>query len=173
MAGDKRDAAPLNVILIGIDTLRADRLGCYGYRKKTSPFIDQLAGESVVFEHAVSQASWTLPSFVSLFTSLYTDKHGVTDPSKGLGAQQLTLAKVLRSRGYKTAAFVNLPWFDVQYGMDSGFDTYVATYAPVSLGQALPAVFGWLAEHRRDPFFVFLHTMDVHPPYRAPPWVAQ
>ncbi|MDE2490635.1 MAG: sulfatase-like hydrolase/transferase, partial [Elusimicrobia bacterium] len=162
-------APPYNVVLIGLDAARADRFGCYGGPLKASPAVDAFAKTAVVFDRAVSQASWTLPSFASLFTAEDTQTHGLTDPSRRLGPGTRTLAQVLRARGFATAAFASPPFFDRRYGLDRGFDDYVVGPRTRSFAGSMPLALAWLAKHRKKRFFLFLHSNDVHAPYDAPP----
>ena len=95
---------PLNVIIIGIDTLRADHLLCYGYGRPTSPNIDEFAATGVLFENTVSQAPWTTPSFATVFTSLYPSQHGSMHVNSKVRSTVPTLATMLKERGYATGA---------------------------------------------------------------------
>jgi hypothetical protein len=128
-----------NVVLVSIDTLRADRLGCYGYnRRPTSPVIDSLAEESVLFENYIASAPWTTPSHLSLFTSLYPSSHGVmtsfTEMWDGLEfggtsyhklpGSRVTLAEALAEKGFATAAFTGGGPMDPAIGFDQGFEVY-------------------------------------------------
>ena len=113
-----------NLLVILIDTLRADHLGVYGYRRPTSPNIDRLAGESVVFERALAQASWTKPSVASLFTGRFVHNHGVIRSRDVLDGSIPTLATVLDGAGYHTAAFSGNPWITPEFRFDRGFDHF-------------------------------------------------
>jgi len=115
---------PLNVLLISVDTLRPDHLGCYGYGKETSPNIDRLGTEGVLFRSAISSSSWTLPAHMSLFTSLYESVHGVNDNWLRLDDKRVTLAERLRDAGYTTAGFYTGPYLHPSFGFDQGFDLY-------------------------------------------------
>jgi arylsulfatase A-like enzyme len=173
-----------NVLLISIDTLRPDHLGCYGYERPTSPALDALAAEGARFTTAVSPTSWTLPAHMTLLTALPPEVHGVIDDGLRLDASTVTLAEVLRARGYATAGFVSGPYLDAGYGFARGFDHY-DDYSAVRLSQPAvhrartsPALFGvldaWLEEWHvapapRKPFFVFLHMWDVHYDFNPPP----
>ncbi|HEY8516331.1 MAG TPA: sulfatase [Candidatus Binatia bacterium] len=172
-----------SIVLVTVDTLRADALGAYGFEGPVSPHIDALARESIVFERAFAQAPWTKPSIASLFTSLQPDTHRVVthrglyggaghEGTDALPADAVTLAEALRDAGYATAAFVANPWLLPEHGFAQGFDVFDAE--PV-LGQAPGAAVilrrarRWL--EKRDPerpFFLYLHFMDVHGPYDAP-----
>ena len=115
-----------NVLLVSIDTLRADHLSSYGYDRKTSPEIDRLASEGVVFEQMVSSTSWTLPSHASMLTGLSDSVHGVDRNDRYLKPERRTLAESLREAGYRTAGFYSGPYLHPIYGMDQGFDDYIS-----------------------------------------------
>jgi arylsulfatase A-like enzyme len=114
----------LNVLLLLIDTLRADHLGAYGYARGTSPTFDRFARESVVFERTVAQAAWTKPSVASLLTSAFVHEHGVVSSRDALGTPLPTLAEVLSARGYHTAAFSANPWITPEFHFDRGFQRF-------------------------------------------------
>lgn len=169
-----------NVVLISLDTLRADHLGCYGYHRDTSPRIDQLALSSVVFEKAVTQSAWTLPSHKSVFTSLLPPalRSGV-DQITAMDPRHVTLAETLLDAGYKTVAFANgLGWVTPRFGFEQGFQTYsvpaerlIPTRAAAEMITELAV--SWLDRHGKDSFFMFLHYADPHSdsgllPYEAP-----
>ena len=118
--GSRDDAT--NVVLIGVDTLRPDHLGCYGYDRNTSPNIDRFVGESVLFENVFSQAPWTLPSFATVFTSLYPTQHGAVHLNASLRPSVPTLAEILRDSGYATGAIVNGPYLKARFKVNRGFD---------------------------------------------------
>jgi len=114
-----------NVLLITIDTLRADRLGSYGYSRARTPVLDALAREGVRFEKAFSPAPLTLPAHASILTGVYPSTHGIRDNSGFLlSPDQTTLAEVLKKSGYATSAFVGAFVLDSKFGLDQGFDTY-------------------------------------------------
>jgi arylsulfatase A-like enzyme len=180
-----RHERPLNVVLISVDTLRADRLGVYGYTtRSTSPRIDALAGEALVFEVHVAAAPWTTPSHMSLLTGLSPTRHGVTGSDRGLrealrGERPIerlpeaitTLAEALAARGWATAAFTGGATLDPRIGFDQGFEEYDTSM--VKLDQAkIDRVLGWIDDHAEEPFFLFWHTFEVHAPYVAPDFLA-
>ena len=150
-------AAQPSVLLVLVDALRPDHLGCYGYGRPTSPVLDRLASRSVLFENARSVSSWTKPSIPSLFTSLYPSQHGVFEGSvrkKGgapesdvLPAEATTLAEALKECGYATAAFVHNDQLHRQFGFAQGFDLYEETSedAPAMIHRMLE----WLGEFQR------------------------
>jgi len=120
-----RIKTPPNIVLIAIDTLRRDHLGCYGYKRPVSPNIDKLAAEGVLFERSYSPASWTLPSFTSMFTGLLPATHGITRGSgQRLVAAIPTLAEHLKKKGYYCTAVVSNPCAAGKYGLAKGFDVY-------------------------------------------------
>jgi arylsulfatase A-like enzyme len=170
-----------NVVVIALDTTRADHLGCYGYGRGTSPNIDRFARESFVFEQAISAAPWTAPALISLMTSLYPAVHGVRETPHDwrMSEKVVTLAEILKSRGYATAAFTEGGYARGDFGLDQGFDLYPANPEDTTddhsiLKQASRIVANtnrtvdWLRARDDQPFFLFFHTYEVHAPYRAP-----
>ncbi len=155
-----------NIILISVDTLRADRLSLYGYEHETSPHIDAWARRhAVVFRGAVAQAPWTLPSHSSMLSGLDALRHGVNHPFKAAPEELTTLAERLRGEGYFTAAVTGGAWLHPHYGLAQGFERY-RTWSGEGRGDReleAHAVLAtrWLGE-LREPFFLFLHTFDVH-----------
>ncbi len=166
------DTARPNVLLISMDTLRADHLGVYGYGRDTSPHIDALSERGVVFERAVSQAPWTLPAHMSLFTGLYPSEHGLTEFSQDettwrpLPEAVPLLAEVLAREGWLTGAFTGGGFVGPAFGFDRGFDLYRTDSR--RLEDFHPAVLRWLGRSAHRPFFLFLHFYNTHRPY-APP----
>lgn len=160
-----------NVIIICLDTLRADHLSCYGYSRATSPNIDKLAKKGIIFDWAIAQSSATLPSHAALFTSKYVHSHKVSDPTKSLSQGQTTLAQVLEKNGYKTAAFIcNAELLNPRYGLNKGFGTYFFRKEQnntVSFEKTMPAALEWINQHKNSKFFVFLHSNDIHQPYHS------
>jgi arylsulfatase A-like enzyme len=159
--------APHGIILISLDTLRADHLSIYGYHRNTSPFIDAFAKESIVFENAVVQSTWTLPSHMSIMTSLYPAFHGVKKADERLADDHLTLAELLQGGGYRTAAFTDGGWMRAVFGFDQGFDIYDDRGGGIA--HILPRVKKWIDENKSEPFFLFIHCYDIHSPYNPPP----
>lgn len=168
------------VILISVDTLRADRLGCYGARDAGTPHIDSLAGGGTEFLEVSSQVPLTLPSHVSMLTSTYPFASGIEDNGQQLPPGSTTLAGVLKSRGYQTAAFVGAFVLDRRFGLAQGFDTYdspfdnrrAAGLDPGDVKRLGEDVTGdaerWLAANGSRRFFLFLHLYDLHTPYVLP-----
>ena len=161
-----------NIILISIDTLRADHLGSYGYPKNTSPEIDRFASESILFENAIAQASWTPSSHMSIMTSLYPSVHKVKEfkgsPKVGrLDDSVVTLAQVLKANDYRTVSFNGGRYVNKEFGFDRGFDLYSSSgYENIEITNN--ATFNWLSENRDQKFFLFFHTYEVHTPYLPP-----
>jgi len=133
---------PRSLILVSIDTLRAEMLGAYGYERPTSPTLDALANRGVLFETAVSTSPWTLPAHASLLTGLYPSHHGVKSFDVTLPDEVATLAEILAERGFVTAAFVNSHHLTQRYGLSRGFQEFTqidqpVDYAgPVAIGNA-------------------------------------
>ncbi len=169
------DPSRLNLLLISLDTLRADHLGVYGHARPTSPQIDQLAARGAMFTQAFSQAPWTTPSHMSLFTSHFPTVHGVDAPTSNrqrkLAAGHPVLATVLQDAGYATAAFTGSGSISALYGFWRGFSVYDETDKddPARRGEDISAVFEkasrWLVDHREVPFFMFFHSYEAHAPY--------
>ncbi len=159
-AGDVQAAAAPNVILISLDTLRADRLGCYGYEQATSPEIDRFSRDAVVFTQAYSPQPFTLTAHMSMLTSLYPTAHGV-GTERGLSHNVPTLATLLGREGYATLAVVDVAhWMSPKFGFDRGFDLYhvMPNYAEVKIDGILSLI----DDLDREPFFLFAHFYDVH-----------
>ncbi len=156
-----------NLILVSLDTLRADHLGLYGHVRETSPRLDALAHDAVVFDRAVAQAPNTPPSQATMMTSLYPGTHGFTGNRDRLPREHPTLAELLQEAGYATAGFVDGGYLSHVFGFDRGFETYDDKGG--GLARTLPKARAWLAERGERPFFLFLHSYDVHAPYLPPP----
>jgi len=159
--------SPKGIILISLDTLRADHLGTYGYHRDTSPAIDAFAKDNIVFENAVVQSPWTLPSHMSIMTSRYPSFHGVVHEGLSLSDEYVTLAELLKGAGYKTAAFVDGGYVSGVFGFDQGFDVYHDQR--IGAEGILPKAQHWLDENKSDSFFLFIHLFDIHSPYNPPP----
>lgn len=163
----KKKAEQWNVILISVDTLRADRLGCYGYKRPTSPFLDDFAASGTLFENAVAQSPWTLPSHAALLTGRFPHRIGVVDEWKRLPSDAPTLASILKEKGFFTGSFVNSYWVSELFGFDKGFETtrfFDDTMGNLG-GEITDAAVAWLNRHGRKPFFLFIHYYDVHSDY--------
>ena len=156
---------PSNVILISIDTLRADHLGCYGYDRDTSPALDALSEEAVVFEETIAQAPSTLHSHASMFTSLLPHHHQATWAGKTrIPEAAVTLAEVFLQAGYRTAAFTGGGQMDRIFGLDQGFELFEQPSAERFEGTVWKGV-QWIGSDDSRPFFLFLHSYEVHHPY--------
>jgi arylsulfatase A-like enzyme len=150
-----------NVILISIDTLRADHLGVYGYGRDTSPNIDRLARESVLFDQNINTGGGTLPVHVSMFTSLPPIVHGIW-PSSGraLDSARVTLADQMHAAGYHTRGYTGGGFVRARYGLGQGFDSFYDRGGNFAV--ELPMLNQWLDTYHGGKFFLFLHTYDVH-----------
>jgi arylsulfatase A-like enzyme len=167
---------PPNIVLISIDTLRADRLSIYGYPRETSPRITELAAQSAVFDRAYTQAPHTLAAHASLMTGQYPGRHGVLEQGNSLAPEEVTLAEMLSEQGYRSLAFVNALYLAPEFRMNEGFAVY--DYAnDVSVARNGEETNTAILEHLRDgseqPLFLFAHYFDAHSdwehPYEAPP----
>jgi tetratricopeptide (TPR) repeat protein len=168
------------IILISVDTLRADHLGCYGYKRVGTPRIDRIANGGTLFSQASAQVPLTLPSHASLLTSTYPFFNGVEDNGERLAPNAMTLARALKERGYRTAAFVGSFVLNGRFGLDQGFDVYDApgsgrTQAGKDPGdvkrigeEVVEAAIHWLDGNSSGPFFLFVHLYDLHTPYTLP-----
>jgi len=179
-----------NIVVIVIDTLRADHLPMYGYPHATAPFLSELARDGIVFERAYSTSSWTAPATASLFTSLYPIQHGVvtgmlaarrarqTDPTITLNAipdEAVTLPEIMQRAGYRTFGVADNLNICAAEGFDQGFDAF-QSYNYRGAAEVNAQVVGWKAEMLRpdSPYFLYLHYMDPHKPYgQRQPWSAQ
>ena len=172
-----RAGNPLNVLLLTIDTLRADHLGVYGYRRPTSPHIDAFARRAVVFDQAYTYWPKTRGSFVMMFTGLVPSRNGYSKQHPLVLDFNTTLAEALHAAGYATVAVVDNPNVAAQYGYDQGFERYRETWTEAALdtevkrSQAITDDgVAFLAAAPRDrPFFLWLHWVDPHAPYSPPP----
>jgi len=162
-----------NIVLIGVDTLRADHLKCYGYGRETSPEIDALAKEGVLFLECISHIPTTTPSFASILTSKRPISHGVLGNNfKGyrLDNWHMTLAELLKNRGYNTAAFVSGWTLKRNANLTQGFDVYDDAFKGERQAELVNReVFRWLEKHRNGKFFLFVHYFDPHSKYDPPP----
>ncbi len=158
-----------NILYIVQDTQRADRMGCYGYEARdTTPHADRLARRGLLFEEAFATSSWTWPATASMLTGLLPEEHGVVSNSSCyLGAELDTLAEVLQSQGYATAAFSG-NWLIVESkGFHQGFDLFDGDPRDFrKTDEVLPGVLSWLEENAPQRFFLYLHLVDPHTPHR-------
>lgn len=191
-SGGPPEGAP-NVVLVSIDSLRADHLGCYGHGFPTSPTIDALAADGARFEEAVSTTSWTLPAHAALFTGLYDTAHGLVDNGQRLAEEHSTLAEAFQAAGWQTAGFFGGPYLHPTFGLAQGFDVYQScmttlpdeledeavrdesrarkgrSHEDITGPRTLEEVERWSASAGDEPFFLFVHLWDVHYDFIAPP----
>lgn len=162
-----------SVILISLDTLRADHLGCYGYSRPTSPNSDALSRDSVLFEHTYAASNWTLPAHVSLMTSLSGPSHGVYFGNERIDSSNIMLAEVLRQKNFFCTAVTGAGYVSSFFGFSRGFETYREGEGFISHQNSAELVAGvaaeWLQNNRDKDFFLFLHTYQTHNPYACPP----
>jgi arylsulfatase A-like enzyme len=151
-----------NVLLISLDTLRADHLGVYGYGREVSPRIDAFAGRSIRFERAYSHAPWTTPAHAAMLTSLYPTMMGLHKyPETGrIGDRVETMAEFFKAHGYLTQAVTEGGMVHAEFGFAQGFDYYFQSARHVDHG--VEKTFAWLDKYGDHPFFFFFHTYDVH-----------
>ena len=162
-----RDKNRPNIILVSIDTLRADHIHGYGYERETTPTLDDLMQRGTSFLNTISPSPWTLPAHVSLFTSLYPHTHGVTDHMLAVNERVPALGELLGRAGYTAGAFTTSPNLSPRHGFGWGFDAYVCKEerAPAVCERAL----AWLTQIQSKEFFLFLHFFDVHNDYTPLP----
>jgi arylsulfatase A-like enzyme len=168
-----------NVVLIVLDTTRADILSAYGYSKPTSPVLADLAAEGTLFQNAMSTDFWTLPAHASLFTGEYPSQHRATSETNQLDRGVDTLAEKLRRAGYKTGAFVSNAWIGRKRGFAQGFQSYTETWKSEvdSRGDhaldrlGVEGAIEWIQKksHSSAPFFLFLNLNGAHMPYSPDP----
>jgi choline-sulfatase len=171
----------LNVVLVTIDTLRADRLGCYGYSKIETPNLDRFARKGVLFENAVAQAPLTAPSHASMFTGVYPTVHKVRDTGGFvLQSSNTTLAEILQQQGWDTAAFIGASVLNKRFGFNQGFTIYddempkpdagkmAGETAERRAGEVVDRAITWLESQSGKPFFLWVHVFDPHLPFDPP-----
>jgi arylsulfatase A-like enzyme len=185
-----------SIVVITLDTLRADHLGCYGYAKPTSPFLDSLAHQGTLFRNAYTVATWTLPAHTSLFTGMMPTVHGADWNHFFVSSANHMLAEILQEQGYSTGAFISGPFLSSSFNINQGFEYYNEDVDPHSklsrltlfrilqtilhkklwkvdgqrraeeVNQQLFPYLEW-AQHQK-PFFVFINYFDAHEPYDPP-----
>jgi arylsulfatase A-like enzyme/Flp pilus assembly protein TadD len=171
----------LNLLIVTLDTTRADRLHAYGFQDVQTPTLDRLAAEGVLFEQAATAAPLTLPAHTTIFTSRVPPEHGVRDNGGFfVDPSETTLAETLRERGFRTGAFVGAYVLDSKWGLDQGFDTYfddfdLSKYRAISLGaiqrpanEVVDKALEWLNTVAGQRFFGWVHLYDPHTPYEPP-----
>ena len=172
---------PTNVVLITIDTVRADRLGCYGAKDVNTPTLDGLARDGIVFERAISQVPLTWPSHAAILTGMYPFQNGVQDfTGQPLDPHIKSVAQAFKERGYATGAVVSAFVLDRSWGLAQGFDFYDDAFAPEAFqhrdlglvdrkaGESVTRAIRWLSKTPHHPFFFWLHLYDPHSPYDPP-----
>ncbi|MBW2400166.1 MAG: sulfatase [Deltaproteobacteria bacterium] len=169
---------PKHLVLITVDTLRADRIGAYGYQAAKTPVIDSLAGESIRFEHAYSHASLTKPAVASLLTGQLADQHGVYHNQGKLNPEVRTLAEQLSAHGFESAAFIGNYILRRGYGLERGFANYTDEFVSMELKRPIPEnpagvlvadALEWVAAQAPDRrLFLWLHLLEPHGPYTPP-----
>jgi arylsulfatase A-like enzyme/Flp pilus assembly protein TadD len=173
---------PPNLLVVTLDTLRADHVGSYGYAGARTPRFDSLAARGLRFERAATVVPLTLPAHASLFTGTFPARHGVRDNGGYyLGAEQETLAELLAARGYRTGGFISAFVLDSRWGIDQGFERYFDDFDLSRFdkqagmdaiqrpgNETVDEALGWLAADTRQPFCLWLHLYDPHTPYAAP-----
>ncbi|MEO5761086.1 MAG: sulfatase-like hydrolase/transferase [Vicinamibacteria bacterium] len=183
----RRGSSDVNLIIVTLDTTRADRLGAYGFTKGTTPHLDQMAENAVVFEHATSAVPLTFPSHTTIFTGDYPTRHGIRDNGGFfLDPSATTLAEILKSAGYATGAFIGAWVLESRWGLAQGFDKYsdqfdLSKYKVISLGtvqkkgeEVMNDALGWLDTVKTKKFFGWVHLYDAHTPYEPPePYASQ
>jgi len=175
------DGAAFNVLVITVDTIRADHIGAYGYSDVETPAMDTLAREGVLFTRAYSPTPLTLPAHTSIFSGTYPLYHGVRDNGGYIVPDELTtMAEIFEEQGYDTAAFIAAYVLDSRWGLNQGFDTYfddfdLSDQRFISMGavqrpanEVIDETVAWLNEARQGPFFLWVHLYDPHAPYDPP-----
>lgn len=167
-----------HIVLISMDTTRADYLSCYGYRHKTTPHIDAVAAKAVRFEHVIAPIPLTLPSHITMMTGTIPPHHGVHDNlNSKLDDSNLTLAEILKTHGFRTGAVISSYVLDAKYGLYQGFDDYDDKFDEPLGGpshaerrgeEATRHAISWIEKNQDKDFFLFLHYYDPHSPYDPP-----
>jgi arylsulfatase A-like enzyme len=165
----RRDPRP-NIVLVSLDTLRARSVGAYGYARDTTPFFDALAERGTLFENAITASVTTSPAHMSLFTGLYPVRHGIREGLHRKAPHAVTLAQRFRGAGFRTAAFTENGYLVRRRGFGDGFGRYTENVgetlkAPGEAPRTFAQARHWLAANAAAPFFLFLHTYEVHSPY--------
>jgi arylsulfatase A-like enzyme len=160
------------VILISVDTLRADHLSCYGYERPTSPYLDALATESALFVNVYAPSPWTLPSHVSMLTGLNTVRHQVNREDQRMNPELMTLAELLKTNNFFCSAFTGGGFVSSAFGFADGFDSYYERADEIYLDHAAELCFRdvarWIEFNKDRDFFLFIHTYQPHDPYVSP-----
>ncbi|MBD3262191.1 MAG: sulfatase-like hydrolase/transferase [Candidatus Altiarchaeales archaeon] len=159
-----------NVIVVSVDALRKDHLGCYGYDRDVSPNIDKLASASYVFQNAYSQCSWTRPSMASMLTSKHPPSHGVLTESRDsfIDDSQPLIQKTFFENGYDTAAFIANPNLYSDFGFNKGFMYFYELPGVFRAGKVLEYAANWTYDNKDKPFFMWIHLQVPHDTYEPP-----
>ena len=169
----RRDCVGANVLIFILDAAQASHFSCYGYHRKTTPFIDEVAKEGIVFQNGYCQAVYTLASTASLMTGWYPDAHCVLHRGTKLSDNALTMSEVFQKSGYHTASFTAMAFSSSAFGFRQGFDYFYESFKKKAFKNRaddfLPALFPWLEEHRSDPFFLYIHFREPHSIIDPPP----
>jgi arylsulfatase A-like enzyme len=176
LSGCAGASAPPDVVLVTLDTLRADRLGAYGATSVSTPAFDELAAEGVLFERAAAPMPLTLPSHFSILTGKYPREHGVLNHGMVLPDDEETIAETLLARGYRTGAFVAVSLLSPASGADQGFETFSGPQGSQRRSsRVVREALSWVAEvPAEQPIFLWVHLFDPHLPYApGPPWDAE
>jgi len=160
-----------NIVFIVMDTLRRDRLSCYGYERATTPNIDDLASQGTMFKDAYATSSWTWPSTASMLTGLPPEAHGVLSNAEStLNFSLATVAEALQARGYTTAGFSCNPLIAAERNFDQGFETFENPRDDFRMSdEVMPDILRWVDGNHQSRFFLYLHLADPHTPHRPHP----
>ena len=179
VASERPSAAPPNIVLYIVDTLRADSLRCYGNPVVETPAFDRLAREGTLFENAFAQNSWTRPSIASILTSLYPSVHGARGRNDALADEIVLLSERLQSHGYRTCCITTNPNIGSCFGFNQGFDDFIELYArrrpgfvrqrelTTTADEVTRRAVQWIKQ-AKEPFFLMILTIDPHSPYTPP-----
>lgn len=167
--GEPAEPSRPNLLLVSIDTLRADRLGIYGAEQDVTPNLDRFAADALVFDRALSSSTWTLPSHASMFTGLLPRQHGLLRHQDRLAAGTPTVASRLRGMGYHTVAITDGGFLHPRWGLAAGFDRWDWTvghpWEPKDVKEVVQRAKRWLEGNGFEPYLLFVHTYETHQPY--------
>jgi len=169
-----------NVLILMLDTLRADHMSGWGYERNTTPELDKFAAENLKFSTALTTAPWTPPSIATILTGLYPSEHGMMPPNdrdiakaatSKLPSSVITIAERLKDFGYRTAAISPNPWITKEFGYTQGFNDFHYKHRGIAEEinkYAIKVIEKFLTEKSKDPFFLYVHYFDPHDPYEPP-----
>lgn len=180
--GQSLEFKDCNLVFISVDALQAAHVGCLGYERNTTPILDSVAHQSCVFTNAISAASWTVPSSMTWFTGVYPTEHGVTNKFAIYNEREqrpaqlresapnlVTLAQILKDKGYATAGFTGNAGVSGPFGFSQGFDEYHhPTGKFAGFEDSIPKAIDWIRRHQDQKFFLFLHGYDAHGQFTPP-----